>query len=74
MGFLRKYEKQLLTPKDKINKNPSKIGKAVYDILSKSQANQTVEETIEAMRAARRGELVTVGSADNLLEMLNAGD
>jgi DNA-damage-inducible protein J len=32
------------------------------------------EETIEAMRAARRGELVTVGSADNLLEMLNAGD
>jgi len=32
------------------------------------------EETIEAMRAARRGELVAVGSADNLLEMLNAGD
>lgn len=32
------------------------------------------EETIEAMRAARRGEFVTVGSADNLLEMLNAGD
>ncbi len=32
------------------------------------------EETIEAMRATRRGELVTVGSADNLLEMLNAGD
>ena len=32
------------------------------------------EKTIEAMRAARRGELVTVGSADNLLEMLNAGD
>ena len=32
------------------------------------------EETVEAMKAARRGELVTVGSADNLLEMLNAGD
>jgi len=32
------------------------------------------EETIEAMKAARRGALVTVGSADNLLEMLNAGD
>jgi DNA-damage-inducible protein J len=32
------------------------------------------EETIEAMKAARRGELVAVGSADNLLEMLNAGD
>lgn len=31
-------------------------------------------ETIEAMKAARRGELVSVGSADNLLETLNAGD
>jgi DNA-damage-inducible protein J len=32
------------------------------------------EETIEAMRAVRRGELVAVGSADNLLEKLNAED
>ena len=32
------------------------------------------EETIEAMKATRRGELVAVGCADNLLEMLNAGD
>lgn len=32
------------------------------------------EETIEAMKAARRGDLVAVGSADNLLEMLDAGD
>jgi DNA-damage-inducible protein J len=32
------------------------------------------EETIAAMKAARRGELVAVGSADNLLERLNAGD
>lgn len=32
------------------------------------------EETIKAMQAARRGELVKVGSPDNLLEMLNAGD
>jgi len=31
-------------------------------------------ETIEAMKAARRGELVTVGSADNLLGKLNARD
>ena len=31
-------------------------------------------ETIEAMKAARRGELVTAGSADNLLEKLNARD
>ncbi len=32
------------------------------------------EETIEAMKAARRGELVTVGSIDNLFAELNAGD
>ena len=30
------------------------------------------EETIAAMRAARRGELVTVGKPDNLLASLNA--
>lgn len=32
------------------------------------------DETIEAMKAARRGELFTVGHPDNLLEKLNAGD
>ena len=32
------------------------------------------DETIEAMKAARRGALVAVGSPDNLLESLNAGD
>ena len=31
-------------------------------------------ETIEAMRAARRGDLVTVGSVDDLLADLNADD
>ena len=31
-------------------------------------------ETIEAMKAARRGELVTVGSTDELLASLNADD
>lgn len=31
-------------------------------------------ETIEAMKAARRGELVAVGSPDDLLASLNAGD
>lgn len=31
-------------------------------------------ETIEAMKAARRGELVTVGSPDDLLADLNADD
>jgi len=29
-------------------------------------------ETIEAMKAARRGELVTAGSPENLLKSLNA--
>ncbi|HEV2561577.1 MAG TPA: type II toxin-antitoxin system RelB/DinJ family antitoxin [Rhizomicrobium sp.] len=32
------------------------------------------EETIAAMKAARRGELVTAGSAANLLKSLNADD
>ncbi|MSO84709.1 MAG: type II toxin-antitoxin system RelB/DinJ family antitoxin [Rhodospirillales bacterium] len=31
-------------------------------------------ETIEAMRAARRGDLIAVGSADKLLADLNADD
>jgi DNA-damage-inducible protein J len=31
-------------------------------------------ETIEAMMAARRGDLVTVGSPGDLLKSLNAGD
>ena len=31
-------------------------------------------ETIEAMRAARRGELVTVGGPEQLLASLNAGE
>jgi mRNA interferase RelE/StbE len=32
------------------------------------------ETTIEAMKAARRGELATAGRPDSLLEKLNAGD
>jgi DNA-damage-inducible protein J len=32
------------------------------------------EETIAAMRAARKGDLVNVGSPKNLLASLNAGD
>ena len=31
-------------------------------------------ETLEAMRAARRGDVVTVSSLDNLFRELNAGD
>ena len=49
MNPLKKYEKLLLTPKDQVNKNPANVGKAAYDILSKAQSTQTVEETIEAM-------------------------
>ena len=33
-----------------------------------------IEKTIKAMKAARRGELVTVGSTDELLASLNADD
>lgn len=51
MNPLKKYEKLLLTPRDKVKKNPAKVGKAVYDIISKEQEEQTVEETIEAMTA-----------------------
>ena len=32
------------------------------------------DETIEAMKAARRGELLAAGTTDCLLEKLNAGD
>jgi DNA-damage-inducible protein J len=32
------------------------------------------DATIAAMKAARSGELVTVGTPDSLLEKLNAGD
>ena len=32
------------------------------------------EETVEAMKAARRGELVAVGGVDGLMADLNAGD
>lgn len=49
MNPLKKFEKKLITSRDKINKNPSKVGQAVYDIISKKQHMQTVEETIEAM-------------------------
>jgi DNA-damage-inducible protein J len=31
-------------------------------------------ETVEAMKAARRGELVSAGTPDKLLTSLNAGD
>lgn len=48
---MESLKKKLITPRDKVNKNPAKVGKAVYDILSKEQASQTVEETTSAMTA-----------------------
>lgn len=48
-SFQKKYENKLVVARDKVQKNPSKIGQAVYDILSKEQSSQTVEETISAM-------------------------
>lgn len=50
MNPLKKYEKLLITPRDQVKANPAKVGQAVYDILSKTQHTQTVEETIEGMK------------------------
>jgi hypothetical protein len=47
--MLERLQKNLITPRHKINKNPAKLGQAVYDILSKDQLPQTVEETIAEM-------------------------
>lgn len=48
---MKKFEKHLVTSRDKIKKNPSKVGQAAYDLLKKEHPTQTVEETIEAMTA-----------------------
>jgi hypothetical protein len=62
--LMNKFDPHLKVSRDKLKKDPSKLGKAVYDILSKPQATQTVEETLEAMtpqyfdelmKAANRG-------------------
>jgi hypothetical protein len=46
---IKKYEPHLKVSREKLKKNPAKVGEAVYDILSKEQLPQTVEETTEAM-------------------------
>lgn len=38
---------KLIIPRDEINPNPSKVGQAAYDILSKPQPLQEVGETID---------------------------
>lgn len=47
--FGKSFHDRLVTSRDKINKNPAKIGQAVCDILSKSQPSQTAEETYSEM-------------------------
>lgn len=46
---IKRLESQLVMPRDKIKKDPSKLGQAVYDILSKEQQDQSVEATVDAM-------------------------
>ena len=46
---IKRLESQLVMTRDKIKKNPAKLGQAVYDILSKEQQDQSVEATIDAM-------------------------
>lgn len=40
---------KLIQSRDEIKTNSAKVGKAVYDILSKPQSEQTVEETIDSI-------------------------
>ena len=54
--------------------NAQKYNIAVVDISYVFKNHKRHQATIEAMKTARRGELAVAGSADNLLEMLNAGD
>jgi hypothetical protein len=56
---IHRFKDHLAVSKEKINKNPSKLGQAVYDILSKPQHEQTVEQTIEAMTPKYFEELMT---------------
>lgn len=46
---IKRLENSLVLSRDKIKKNPAKLGQAVYDILSKEQKDQSVEATIDAM-------------------------
>ena len=46
---IKRLENQLVMSREKIKKNPAKLGQAVYDILSKEQQDQSVEATIDAM-------------------------
>ena len=47
---------------------------AVESAQDARQGGKAVNETIEAMKAARRGKLTKVGHPDGLLESLNADD
>lgn len=47
--IIKSLQNNLVMGRDKIKKNPAKLGQAVYDIISKEQQDQTVEATIDAM-------------------------
>jgi hypothetical protein len=46
---IHRLQSQLVTSRDKIKKNPARLGQAIYDIISKEQQDQSVEATIDAM-------------------------
>ena len=46
---IKRLQDNLVMSRDKIKKDPSKLGQAVYDILSKEQHTQSVEQTVDAM-------------------------
>ncbi len=62
----------LKVSKDSLNPNPARVGQAVYDILSRDQSSQTVEETVEAMTQKYYKELFeTIKTAKNSLNYDN---
>ena len=57
--FNKKTNYQLISSRDQLNKSPSKVGQAVYDILCKPQEMQEVGETLEAMTPRYYEELLS---------------
>jgi hypothetical protein len=60
---IEKFAPHFTTSKDKIKKNPAKVGQAAFDLLSKKQEVQTVEETIEGMTPKYYEELMVAADA-----------
>ena len=55
-------------------RNFARIQDEALEAISKAEAPAPNRETEEAMKAARRGELVTVGTVDELVADLNSED